>query len=121
MGHCPNAIPKVIRILLHQIIAVTVAFALLNPTSLMQINTSLAQGTQVGRATEVVKCYVGETRRWPEGDYRIEFKGRKDSNLVFWVIHKDDHSTGKVGGGGKSFAIELSDEDESIKGELYFQ
>ena len=115
--------------LMCQVVAVTICLAVY-PTSLhAQENPLMAVEQSDARAFEVINNYVSEKYPWSKEDYLIQFKRREGSTVVFWIIHKDDSGPrpepgfvgGVVGGGGKSFAIELDEVNIRIIRELRFQ
>ena len=75
------------------------------------------------KALAAIDEYVRTTRGWPKNSYSIEFQRRDGDILDFWVIHSDDKVENPiaVGGGGKSFAVDLYSSSLRIIRELHFQ
>lgn len=74
-------------------------------------------------AFKAVETYVRQTRDWPRDDYRIEIRERDAVVLTVWVVHEDDRKKPGLwmGGGGKSFELQLDPESLRVKRELAFQ
>ena len=75
------------------------------------------------KAVQVVEDYVGETRKWPKDSYRVELKRRDGDVLDVSVLYKDDDARKGiyVGGGGKSFAVDVDAKSLRVIRELGFQ
>ncbi len=72
------------------------------------------------RVVEVIHEYVGRTRAWDRGQYRIEEKGNEGGLEVYWVAHSDDEKLRRPGG-GKSFAVHYDPWRQVVAKELAFQ
>jgi hypothetical protein len=91
----------------------------------MQGQSTATMTADDAKAVQVVEGYVGETRNWPKDSYHVELNRTDGDMLSFWVIHKDDETARKganvLGGGGKSFAVDVDAKSLRVIRELAFQ
>jgi len=74
------------------------------------------------RIEEAAVRYLTETKKWKEGEFRIETRGFSEdgASVVLWAIHGEDELA-SAPGGGKSLELHIDLKQARVVAEYHFQ
>ena len=106
------------------VLALAVLLGVCSPALSSPKSATVAANVPDQRAFAAVRAYVDKSRGWASSEYSVELNSSKGRVLVFWIVHKEDNQGDNrliIGGGGKSFAVDLDETTHRVIRERHFQ